>query len=50
LDMFWALKGATATPRRASRRQSPVTTSDFPASEEVPATSSPPARPSDCTG
>ena len=50
LDMFWALKGATATPRRASSRQSPVTTSDLPASEEVPATSSPAARPSDCTG
>ncbi len=50
LDMFWALNGATATPRRAKSRQSPVTTSDLPASEEVPATSRPVARPSVSTG
>jgi hypothetical protein len=36
-DMFWALNGATFTPRRASTRHSPVTTRDFPASEDVPA-------------
>ena len=35
--MFCALNGATETPRRASARQSPVTTSDLPASEDVPA-------------
>ena len=45
LDMFCALNGATETPRRASARQSPVTTSDLPASEEVPATRSPLADP-----
>src|SRR5271170_7815391 len=42
LDMFCALNGATRTPRRASRRHSPATTTDFPASELVPATSSDP--------
>ncbi len=41
-DMFWPLKGATATPRRASTRHSPVTTVDFPASEVVPQTMSAP--------
>ena len=41
--MFCALNGATAIPRRASARQSPVTTNDLPASEDVPATSSPDA-------
>ena len=49
-DMFWALNGATETPRRASTRQSPVTTSDLPASEDVPATSRPGARSGDSTG
>ena len=44
LDMFCALNGATPMPRRASARHSPVTTSDLPASEDVPATSSPLAR------
>src|SRR5687767_1794999 len=40
--MFWALNGATRTPRRASQRQMPAVSSDLPASEDVPATSSPP--------
>ena len=48
--MFCALNGATRTPRRASTRQSPVTTSDLPASEDVPATSRPVARASVGTG
>ena len=39
--MFCALKGATAMPRRASARHKPVTTSDFPASEDVPAIRTP---------
>jgi hypothetical protein len=39
--MFWALNGATAMARRARARQIPVTTSDFPASEDVPATRTP---------
>ena len=43
--MFCALNGATETPRRASARQSPVTTSDLPASEDVPATRIPLADP-----
>src|SRR5580692_9815976 len=42
LDMFCALNGATRTPLRASRRHSPATTIDLPASELVPATSSAP--------
>src|SRR5919202_7076002 len=37
--MFCALKGATLTPSRASQRQMPATTTLFPASEWVPATS-----------
>ena len=37
--MFCALKGATLTPSRASQRQMPATTTLFPASECVPATS-----------
>jgi hypothetical protein len=41
-DMFWALNGATAMPRRARTRHKPVTTSDFPASEDVPAIRTPP--------
>src|SRR5271155_1057966 len=41
-DMFCALNGATRMPLRASNRQSPATTTDFPASELVPATSSAP--------
>ena len=40
-DMFCALKGATRTPCRASHRQIPAVTTLFPASELVPATSSP---------
>jgi hypothetical protein len=40
-DMFWALNGATGTPRRARARHNPVTTSDFPASEDVPAIRTP---------
>ena len=36
--MFWALKGATFTPARASARHRPVVTTLFPASEVVPAT------------
>ena len=43
--MFWALYGATRTPRRANARHSPVVTTLFPASEVVPATSSPLTRP-----
>ena len=39
--MFWLLKGATRSPRRARARHSPVTTRDLPASELVPVTSSP---------
>ena len=35
--MFCALNGATAMPRRANARHNPVTTSDLPASEDVPA-------------
>jgi len=42
--MFCALNGATATPCRASHRQSPAVTTDFPASEVVPATRSAPTR------
>src|SRR6201996_7180160 len=41
-DMFCALNGATRIPLRANSRQSPATTTDFPASEVVPATSSAP--------
>ena len=37
--MFWALNGATRTPRRASSRHSPATTNDLPASLVVPHTS-----------
>ncbi|WP_298087217.1 hypothetical protein [uncultured Corynebacterium sp.] len=36
--MFCALNGATDTPRRASRRHSPATITDFPASDVQPAT------------
>ena len=42
LDMFWALNGATRTPRRWSQRQMPAVTTLLPASEVVPATSRPP--------
>src|SRR6266568_3076121 len=38
-DMFCALNGATLMPRLASIRQIPATTTLFPASEVVPATS-----------
>ena len=44
-DMFCALNGATEIPRRASARQIPVTSSDLPASEDVPATRIPLADP-----
>src|SRR6266511_573619 len=40
--MFWALNGATRTPRRCSRRHSPVTTWLFPVSLPVPHTMSAP--------
>ncbi|CNO93769.1 Uncharacterised protein [Mycobacterium tuberculosis] len=40
--MFCALNGATRIPLRASNRHSPATTTDLPASELVPATSSAP--------
>ena len=40
-DMFCALNGATLTPRRASQRQIPAVTTLLPASDVVPATSSP---------
>lgn len=43
--MFWALKGATFTPRRTSQRQMPAVTTLLPASDVVPATSSPPLMP-----
>src|SRR6185312_5405594 len=39
LDMFCALNGATRVPPRASNRHRAATTTDFPASELVPATS-----------
>src|SRR5579885_722434 len=42
LDMFCALNGATDTPRRASHRQIPATSTLLPESEVVPATSSAP--------
>ena len=41
-DMFWALNGATETPRRRSQRQSPVTMVLLPAPDEVPRISSEP--------
>ncbi len=50
LDMFCALNGATSRPRRRSARHSPVTTSDFPASEDVPAITTPLARGRSDTG
>ncbi len=40
--MFWPLKGATRTPRRARRRHSPATIVVLPASEVVPQTISAP--------
>ena len=40
-DMFCALNGATAMPRRARARHNPVATNDFPASEDVPAIRTP---------
>jgi len=39
--MFCALNGATAMPRRAKTRHNPVTMSDLPASEDVPAIRTP---------
>ncbi|SKF62153.1 Uncharacterised protein [Mycobacteroides abscessus subsp. abscessus] len=41
LLMFWALYGTTSIPRRRASRHNPVTTSDLPASELVPATRKP---------
>src|SRR4051794_13671819 len=41
-DMFWALNGATRTPRRASTRHRPATTVDLPALDVVPQTISAP--------
>ncbi len=41
LDMFCALNGATETPWRTSQRHNPAVTRLLPASEVVPATSSP---------
>src|SRR5690606_36648938 len=40
-DMVCALNGATLIPCRAKARHRALVTRDFPASEEVPATSSP---------
>src|SRR5436305_6901535 len=42
LLMFCALNGATDTPWRTSQRQRPAVTTDLPASDVVPATSSAP--------
>jgi len=38
LDMFWALKGATRTPRRRSEAHIAVAVRLLPAHEDVPAT------------
>jgi hypothetical protein len=35
-DMFWALNGATSTPRRAKARASAVVSTLFPAELEAP--------------
>src|SRR2546421_9153451 len=40
--MFWALKGATLTPRLASQRHTPATSMLLPQSDEVPAINNPP--------
>jgi len=48
--MFCALNGATVIPRRASTRHNPVTINDLPASEDVPAISTPLEPPSLPTG
>src|SRR5258708_12045099 len=45
LDMFWALKGATRTPRRANKRHNPATSVLLPAEDAVPCTMSTGARP-----
>src|SRR5258708_14099826 len=45
LDMFWALKGATRSPRRANKRHSPATSVLLPAEDAVPCTMSTGARP-----
>src|SRR5690349_12656788 len=42
LGMFWALNGATETPRRARCLQIPATSALLPASDVVPATRSAP--------
>jgi hypothetical protein len=44
-DMFWALYGATCTPLRDSHRHNPMVSTDFPASDVVPATNSDPVSP-----
>src|SRR5579859_10532 len=46
LDMFWALNGATRSPRRANKRHSPATSVLLPADEAVPWTMSTGASPS----
>src|SRR4051794_12085402 len=48
LLMFCALNGATDTPWRASQRQMPAVTTDLPASDVVPATSSEPLTAGSC--
>src|SRR3954467_5793258 len=48
LLMFCALNGATDTPWRASQRQMPAVTTDLPASDVVPATSSAPLTAGSC--
>src|SRR5258708_9901699 len=45
LDMFWALNGATRSPRRANNRHSPATRVLLPADDAVPWTMSTGARP-----
>src|SRR6266567_9617013 len=45
LDMFWALNGATRTPRRANTRHSPATSVLLPADDAVPCTMSTGASP-----
>src|SRR5215471_2249494 len=37
-DMFWALNGATRTPRRAKSRHKPATSTLLPTDEAVPCT------------
>src|SRR5579859_2377845 len=44
LDMFWALNGATRSPRRANKRHNPATSVLLPADDAVPWTMSTGAR------